>query len=184
MAISKEFVQSVRRRIAEDPALPTDKLAGELNAREADVVMALPTQMRLRARSSDAPAIWESVCAEDGIVIIRAPSGTSNGAASLRKAESRPPEPVREFLAAGELAAQTGDIWFVSRQDHDAVHRSVRFFDKQGRGLVSVHLDGSDSKDRERVYENLRRRFGVTPMPRMRCRGCTACTCADKATRR
>ena len=61
MPLSRELVQSVRKRVAEEPGVPTELLALELKASEAEVITALPLEMRLRGRNSAFEVIWNTV---------------------------------------------------------------------------------------------------------------------------
>lgn len=144
MAITKEFVESVRSRLEAAPGISTARLARELGAAESLVITALPVKMRQKARPEDLEAIWAGLA----------------GHTSLP--ENRP--------AAEDL----GCIWFVNRPDDAAESHSVQFFDKKGGRIFSVRLSGKDAPE---AYASLSGRFGVVPVPKMRCRGCGQCTC-------
>ena len=74
MTITREFVQEVRKRLAETPTIRTDALAGELHSPEARVRTALPVSMRIRARNSDFGAIGEQLAAWSGAFRLEGPA--------------------------------------------------------------------------------------------------------------
>ena len=69
MSVTKELVQNVRRRVAEEPGVLTGQLAQELEAREEEVVMALPVAMRKKARARDFAAIWRRMSAWGNVIL-------------------------------------------------------------------------------------------------------------------
>lgn len=188
MAVTKEFVQSVRRRVAEEPGVITGQLARELRAPEAQVITALPVAMRKKASPGDFPVIWERMSAwrhavinpakaEHGALIMPGPVLTfgalCNGATTLRNQRALGDE--------GAFRESLGSIWFVSLPLAGGRSHSVRFFDREGNHMLSVFLgrdrSGRHDKDALRDFEELRERHGITPVPKNRCKGCPGCTC-------
>ncbi len=171
MPLSKEFVEQVRKRVADDPGVRTEQLAVELDAPESQVIMALPLDMRLRARTSDFEAIWAGAAGWERALL--SPAGRTGDA-------ERPSAlPGKHFLQD-----QLGFIWFVSNPRSSGESPSIRFFDKQGGHMLSIYL-GLDAAGRlaagdKAEYEDMRKRFGVVPAPRMHCKGCGNCTCGGK----
>lgn len=117
MPISKEFVQSVRGRLMDNPQISTASLALELGASEVQVITSLPVFMRKKARPQDFGAIW----------------------AELGTLTMLPSKHINE----NEL----GHIWFVASAEEPAKKHSVRFFDKKGDHLLSVYLDGDKAEN-------------------------------------
>lgn len=196
MSVTRELVQSVRRRVAESPGLLTAQLALELNASEAEVITALPLPMRKRARVSDFTSIWNCMAGWKNVVVH--PSAAVSGTlARVRVEADVMPGPGLSFgaLCNGESRLHTqrivpdegrfieamGSIWFVSLPLFNGESHSVRFFDKNGGHLLSIflgrdHAGACDPLAKEE-FDAMRERFGVTPVPRMHCRGCGSCTC-------
>lgn len=113
MAITREFVRSVRERLAENPGLSTAKLARELGSAEANVLMAMPVSMRRRARPEDMKALC------------------SHLAGFGRMPDDR------------VCGKDVGSIWFVARSavlPGAPGQGSVRFMDKEGRRLGLIPL--------------------------------------------
>ena len=145
MAITKEFVQNVRGRLEAEPYITTARIARELGVSEVDVVTAMPVPMRKKARPQDLALLLAEL-----------------------QGQSLP-----ERIALHE--ENVGYVWFIVRPDEEMKNRSVRFFDKQGKHLASLPLQGQGAELR---YEKLTEKFGVTPIPRRRaCRGCGKCRC-------
>lgn len=168
MAISKEFVENVRSRIAEDPAVSTHILAEDLGASEVQVITALLVKMRQKARPEDFRPIWQAAQGWSS-VRLRGANGTQ-----ARLDKLMPPN-----LSEEEL----GYIWFVSKPEHGVENHSVQFFSKAGQHMLSVYLGqslsgGIDPRDKA-AYDHMREHFGVTPVPRG-CQGCGNCTCGGK----
>jgi putative heme iron utilization protein len=192
MLVTREFVRSVRERLTENPAVPLFRLAEELHASEAAVVTAMPVHMRLRARCNDAGAIWKRLVqwSPDVVNCRKVPDGSGRVSSSGRAEASFAvflPE-LREEYGAVETALnveEVGSVWFVSRPLNTEERLSVRFFDKQGGHLLSVYMggevQGAIGQRAGAEYEALRERFGVTPVPRIRCKGCGSCACANSA---
>ena len=186
MPLSRELVQSVRKRVTEDPGVPTELLALELKASEAEVITALPLNMRLRARNSAFDVIWNTLSKWDNVSVKlpSLPEGQppleDNGPNELRRSvfpfrlvESLPDRP--------NWTDQLGFIWFVSKPHIHEASLSVRFFDKKGEHLLSVYLnpgkDGVYNPNHKADYDAMCERFGVIPVPKNRCKGCRSCTC-------
>lgn len=168
MPISKEFVENVRNRIAEDPAVSIYILAEDLDASEAQVITALPVKMRQKARPESFKAIWQTAQGWSN-VRLRGADGTQ---AQMDKLMS-------PIISEEEL----GHIWFVSKLEYGMESHSVQFFSKAGQRMLSVYLGqalngGIDPREKA-AYDHMREHFGVTPVPR-RCQGCGNCTCGGK----
>lgn len=179
MSVTRELVRTVRKRVAETPGLPTSQLAEELNAAEADVIMAMPLSMRLRAKTSDLDAIWQGMLAWDTTIVCE----NKELEALLDDLEQKESAPLVSCRKA--LPNDIGSVWFVleSSGESDENH-AVRIFDMDGKALLSVYLrkdaSGKVDADSKNAFDNMRFRFGVRPQPRMRCKGCGACTCGTK----
>lgn len=115
MAITKEFVESVRGRLLVEPDISTAKLASELETDEVTVITALPVRIRKKARPQDFAVIW----------------------AELGTMAHLPVMPFNE--------EELGHIWFVSSPEQAPPSHSVRFFDKRGEHIFSVYLDGHEA---------------------------------------
>ena len=200
MSLSRELVHTVRSRIKEKPDLSSAELAMELNATEADVVTALPLNMRMRAKADDLTAIWAralrwkhatfSTSLPD--IIPKARHG-GTGAATSQPFEKQSMADMPQGTAVPALSDRLsnnlavddiGSVWFVSKPLHGRESHAVRLFDKQGGHLFSVYL-GSDhlghiSPEDMADFEDLRKKFGVIPKPKMHCKGCGSCTCGNK----
>ena len=169
MTVTKEFVQSVRQRLSENPNVPTAALAVELNAPESYIIMALPVHMRLKAKPENFAAIWEILTTWEKAKV-----------ALAQEAEDfLPVMPDKRFFQQ-----EVGHIWFVSSPPGERESHSVRFFDKHGTHMISVHLGQDDDADipqkDKSSYDSMRERFGVVPVPRRHCQGCGNCTCGSK----
>lgn len=166
MSITKEFVTSVRRRIAENPAVLTSRLAEDLRASEADVIMALPKAMRLRADNNNFSAIWENVNTWQNMAVDLTADGSTH--------------PQERLPNAQQLKKQLGFIWFVSKPLSGRESHSVRFFDKTGKHIVSIYtgwdINGRPDQTAKNKYDELSERFGVVPVPPIHCNGCCGCT--------
>ena len=149
MAITKEFVQSVRKNIGEQPAIDIGVLACSLNAREADVITALPVAMRQKARTSSFDAIWHRMTywGTLGQVLIgskRRPMPLNEGA-SLKllmqgKLKVSDSEGVLSFTAMRDAV---GYIRFIEQARGPGIAYAVSFLDQKGGHLLSVRL-GTD----------------------------------------
>lgn len=151
MTISKEFVERVRSRLEASPGICTTNLAVELGVAESMVITAMPVKMRQKARPEDFDEIWAGLSRLGGL-----------------------PE---KSLTADKL----GYIWFVNRfdapDDEKGDRLSVQFFDKNGTCLLSVGMNDADGRE---AYTQLSQRFAVTPVPKIRCKGCKNCTCHSR----
>lgn len=170
MSISKEFVEKVRGRLEEEPTVPTGKLASELGVSEAEVIIALPVKMRRKARPEDLKDIWQAV---EGWKNVRLHNSSAGAKGMLGKII--PSKPSQQEL---------GYIWFVSKPDQGGESHSVRFLSKTGQHMLSVYLgrngnQGIDPRDKA-AFEQMRDHFGITPTPKMGCKGCGKCTCGGK----
>jgi len=170
MPLSRELVQAVRDRIAQCPDLPEEQLAAELNAPEADVITALPLSMRRKARLSDLGVIWKRAARWKN-VRISAPAAT------------QPPQGLPEAIAEGRLPVRSA--WFVSKPVSGMESHAIHMYDEQGSRMLSLYLgrdhNGGICPEDKADFDELREHYGVTPKPRMRCKGCTACTCGGHA---
>ncbi|MDL2314446.1 hypothetical protein LJC36_05650 [Desulfovibrio sp. OttesenSCG-928-C14] len=189
MPITKELVQSVRERVAANPAVPFALLAGELRASEAEVITALPLNMRIRAKNSDFAVIWQALSALPGVnLCLTAPGRVLNQSAPLPaggQVGSRFVFFDQTSILGGFLDLENlGYIWFVSRTEQNIPSFSVQFYDKEGAQLFSVFLkqdeQGGIRPEEKELFENMRKEFGVIPKPHNRCKGCTNCTCNGK----
>ena len=193
MPITRAFVQSVRERAAKDPGMPTARLAEELGAPEALVIMALPVHMRLRAKSADANAIWRGMAEWETVEVRPAESSGRGvpasgaipfGAVSSGSGRSRRRVSFDGLSEKALPEEEVGYIWFVSQKSHDEEVHSVRFFDKQGDHMLSLYLgkDGQGGLDvrTKAAYDAMRKRFGVIPVPKSRCKGCGHCSCGGE----
>lgn len=180
MPLTKELVASVRSRVADNPAILTSQLAAELGTSEPEVITALPLHMRVKARTEDFENIWQAIKNWKNISVHQ-----GNGA------EKKYFCPVNSssffedaaFTGTTELnPADVGYIWFVSKPLHDTESHSVQFFGKNGQHMLSVYLGYNcrcDSNDLEN-FEEMKKTFGVKPVPHNRCKGCKNCTCGGK----
>jgi hypothetical protein len=152
----------VRKRAAEDPGVSLPALARALNASEAEVILALPPHMRIRARVADLAAIWERLEIRKDLLSCRRPGKDVFTATSL------PAEAPRE--------EELESIWFLSRPAGGEERRSLRFFAPQGKRLLVVYMDAVADD-----FDEMRALFGVRPVPRSRCGGCGRCACGHKS---
>lgn len=159
MPLSRELVRAVRERVAAEPGLAPGLLAAELGVPEEQVVTALPVAMRTRARLDDVPAIWAALAALPGRRVVRGPERATAGEGG--------------FPGRRECV---GSAWFMAGRP--GAEPEVRFLDAQGRELFTVLPPPGGGA----VFDALRERHGVTPAPKVRCKGCPHCTCA-KASR-
>lgn len=116
MAITREFVENVRERLAASPGISTAHLACELGAPETQVLTALPVKMRQKARTED---LAEILCGLSGL---------------------------SQLPGSGIAADEIGSIWFVNRPDEAEESFSVQFFNKQGGHLFSARLNGESGR--------------------------------------
>lgn len=187
MAISKSFVNAVREQIAARPDIRLNELALDLGANEATVITSLPVRMRQKARLSAFEAIWKSMAQWK-------PLGAAWAGRDRRQITPRDGEgletligqPAASLAASGAAGAlplreKTGFIWFMAVPLSGGIRRSICFLDTAGDHLLSVSLaeDASGLPDPAQLldYDALKRRFGVTPVPKIRCRGCAQCSC-------
>ncbi len=162
MAITRELVRAVRGRLAENPETPTDLLAVELGACEADVLTCLPVVMRRRARLEELAALRERLAA------------------------------LGFFSGPDQRGPEVGSIWFVADffetgtagtgggQTAEYAQRqgSVLFMDTEGRQLCRIPLG--------EAFSPLWGLFGVKDAPpKRRCGGhggssggCRSCRCS------
>jgi putative heme iron utilization protein len=188
MSLSKELILSVRRRVAADPGIATAALAAELQTPEAEVVTALPLEMRRHAKVENFAAIWGRIATWKHT---RVSINGSNGAVSLLPGGALPPGRQEgasfRFAAGGSLPLEDlplwrlGSIWFVAKPLQGEESLSVRFFNTEGEPLFSVYLARDDAGrpdlEARRSYEALRQEYAIPPKPRARCKGCKNCTC-------
>lgn len=166
MALSRELVQAVRSRIAEHPEMPETLLAAELQARESDVITALPVNMRQRIRPADIGAVWERAARWNKVRIVSAITAKT----ARISAEAALPE-----------LESIGSAWLVSKPLDGVENIAVYLYDKEGNRLLSLYA-GRDGRGRvcgadKADFEELRKQYGVIPKPKMRCKGCASCTC-------
>lgn len=188
MSLTKELILSVRQRVAEEPGIATAQLAAELQAPEAEVITALPLEMRMHANVEDFAAIWSKITTWKHT---RVTISGANGTVSLLPGGTLPQgrqegtafrfEP-SATLPLDELPLwQLGSIWFVSKPLQGEESHSVRFFNTWGEPLFSVYLAsdkaGRPDQEARQGYEALRQEYAVPPKPRTRCKGCKNCTC-------
>lgn len=191
MSLTKELILSVRQRVAEDPGIATAQLAVELQAPEAEVITALPLEMRMPANVEDFAAIWGEIATWKHTRVTVSGPGGIGGTASLLPGGTLPRgrqegttfrfEP-SDSLPLDELPLwQLGSIWFVSKPLQGEERQSVRFFNTRGEPLFSVYLAGDQTGrpdlEARRSYEALRQEYAIPPKPRTRCKGCKNCTC-------
>jgi hypothetical protein len=173
MPVSREFVQAVRKRAAEDPGVSLSSLARALHSSEAEVILALPVHMRMRARITDCPAIWERLNERKSMLVCRGPEG------EVRADFSACLCPGGILPEKSPPAEELGSIWFLSRASENEERRSLRFFGPQGQRLLVVHMDAVAAD-----FDEMRAFFGVRPVPRKRCGGCGGCgrcSCGHKS---
>lgn len=183
MPLSKELVQSVRKRVADDPGVSTELLALEFKASEAEVITALPLEMRLRGRNSAFEVIWNTVSKWEKVEVKLpldpkpsfrdAQGGARTSSFPFRLSDTLPERPIK----ADEVAF----IWFITKPRQNEKSLSVRFFDKLGDHMLSVYLkpdqNGEFDSGYQADFDAMRERFGVIPVPKNRCKGCQSCTC-------
>lgn len=191
MSITRELVRSVRQRVADNPGVLTAQLAAEFNASEADVITALPLDMRLRAKTDDFEAIWSCLASWGRMEINPArladhdlgnhSSGTPVDylPGMFLESISSPNQPAR--FNREEL----GFIWFISKPLFREESHSVQFFSKRGEHMLSIYVgrDAAGKLDEKAAadYRAMRDRFGVIPVPKRRqCQGCGRCSCGGK----
>lgn len=190
MAVTRELVQSVRQRVADNPGVLTAQLAAELNASEADVITALPLEMRLRAKTDDFEAIWNCLASWGRMVVHPARSGEDGPSSDFPGAPvDLLPAVFIESLGHGGLPARftqedLGFIWFVSKPLFRQESHSVQFFSKHGEHMLSIYV-GRDASGRldekaEAAYKAMRGRFGVIPVAKRPCKGCGRCSCGGE----
>lgn len=185
MPLSRTLVQAVRKCVAEEPQIELRLLARELGAKETDVVTALPIAMRRRARKEDFAAIWGllSRCGQVGVAL-PGPDGNvafegvltrdGNGAAAARTDGAGAMPLVRD--------RDVGAIWFVARPLREGQAHAVQFYGEDGELLLAVSPSSLATEADKAVFDALPGAFGVTPVPRMRCRGkaCGQCRCGKQ----
>ena len=165
MRLTSEFVQAVRKRIAENPFSDTAVMARNLRMPEAYVVMAMPISMRMRVHAADIEAMWQGIDDMKHVTMNPAPQvGNSHEAVSAEC-------PVQEAV---------GFVWLVSLSLGlgDACEHSIRIFDVTGDHLVSITLAGPEGSGDEQVFLALKTLYGIIPKPPKRhaCKGCGRCT--------
>lgn len=188
MPLSRELVQSVRRRVAEEPGVLTELLALELKASESEVITSLPLNMRLRARNSAFDVIWNTISKWNNISVKlpnlpEAPSSQDGSGSREARRSVFPFRLVDSLPDRPNWTDQLGFIWFVSKPDIHKNSLSVRFFDKKGEHMLSVYLNPGKNGEYNPVhkadYDAMCERFGVIPVPKNRCKGCRSCTCRE-----
>lgn len=202
MPVTKELVRAVRRRVTEEPGVLTGQLAKELAANEEDVVMSLPVAMRKKARKSDFAAIWRRMAGWKNVSLYsprlggvsgdraRGCGGLARGALCpvLRNRAALPEG--RDFFERTGRAVEplVGSIWFVSMPMPGGRRSSVRLYGADGGHVLSVCLGGErfdvPDSETEAEFHSLWSEFGVTPVPKICCKGkrCSGlCGCGHKA---
>lgn len=185
MAISKEFVQSVRRSVADQPEVRFDRLARSLKASEAEVITALPVAMRVKARNTSFDAIWSILTRWESFGPVymgrhRQLVPLANGLALrlLRQGQLRISAPEDE-ISFSTIRESVGYIWFISKGGKEG--HSISFLDKEGCHMLSIALAAGDRtvEDQSQLgeFEEMKKRFGVVPTPKNRCKGCKSCSC-------
>jgi putative heme iron utilization protein len=172
MPVTRELVAAVRGRLTAEPDLSTARLAEELRVSEVEVITAMPKAMRLRAGRADFETIWKTA------------RGWRNASVTLDALHVDMPRAAAAGLlpVTPALREMTASIWFVSRPlERGGTDHAVRFFDRTGRHIVSVHVganaSGEPDKETEAGYSALRESFGIIPVPPLRCAGCGKCSC-------
>lgn len=189
MPVTKELVRTVRRRVAEEPGVLTGQLAKELAINEEDVVMALPVAMRKKARKSDFAAIWRRMAGWKNVSLYSPRLGGVLGGLSRGCGSGAALFGGRDFFERTGRSVEplVGSIWFVSMPMPGGSRSSVRLYGRDGGHVLSVCLGGGrsavpDSKI-EAEFHSLWSEFGVTPVPKIRCKGkrCSGlCGCGRK----
>lgn len=185
MAISKEFVQSVRKSIGEKPGGDIGQLARSLNARDADVITALPVGMRLKARITSFEAIWCRMTrwGDLGQVLMgkrRLPLPLKRGAClKLLMQDKLKASDSNGIFSFAAMREALGYIWFIEQPEASGRGRSVSFLDKNGDHLLSVILNETESGEPSPAqladFNDMKKTFGVVPIPKNRCAGCKGC---------
>lgn len=187
MPITKEFVQSVRGNLSKQPEIDFGLLAQSLNATETEVITALPVAMRLKARTTAFDAIWSTLTQWEslGAVVFgknKQPLPLKDGfALKLLKQGTLKLHAVGSECYFPHLRDSLANIWFISQDTGRNMRYSVCFIDKAGDHLFSVFLDelesGNPLSRQMEDFLDMKKRFGVVPMPKNRCKGCKGCDC-------
>ena len=163
MAITRELVESVRRRVAENPEVPTFLLADELQASESEVITALPLNMRMKAKVESLAELWSAMRQWRNVMLALPDAGGPEGRTRLLPCAALPalllcdgayhfaleeawsePRPDHPGQLARLDPEQLGYIWFVSKPRQGEESRSVQLYDKEGRHLLSVYPGRDD----------------------------------------
>ena len=145
-----DFVQIVRQKVAENPSVMLMNLAVELGRPEAELVAALPEEMRKQGRKDAFEAIWNAMTEWErstflavncGCVVEvegKLPKGKfGHGMFNLDHGENA--------LGGPLLVNKLESVWFVSKPFFNKESHSVQFFDGKGDMMFAVYL-GRDEK--------------------------------------
>jgi putative heme utilization carrier protein HutX len=148
---SEQFQETVRARVRENPSVMPRALAEELGVAEAEVIRALPEDMRAAAPAGDFEAIWGAMCGWEKVTFIavnpgiivevpcRLPKGRfAHGMFNLMDKASP--------LGGHILAHKVAQVWLVSKPFFGLESHSVQFFDAEGGILFSVYAGRDESR--------------------------------------
>lgn len=165
---SGQIEETVRARVRENPSVMPRALAEELGVAEAEVIRALPEEMRVQAPAGDFEAIWEVMCGWEQVTFIavnpgiivevpcRLPKGRfGHGMFNLMDKGSP--------LGGHVFAHKVAQVWLVSKPFFGLESHSAQFFDAEGGILFSVYAGRDESRnilDSVRTgFFNLRARY-------------------------
>ncbi|MDR0339880.1 MAG: hypothetical protein LBH65_06345, partial [Desulfovibrio sp.] len=191
MAITRELVKSVRGGISENPYFSIARLAEDLHAPEADIVISLPLSMRVRASVDELGALWRELPTWQPLRVTMTPmpvlSGTGPVICRGTLDKSLQDDNVLGQYVPDITALQRrgiGSAWFITNALLSEESYSLRLYDNRGRRLLSVFLcmdkHGRPYPESLEAFEKSRKRFGVRPTPKMHCKGCGKCTCGGR----
>ncbi|MFT4300679.1 MAG: heme utilization cystosolic carrier protein HutX [Desulfovibrio sp.] len=165
-----DFVQVVRQKVTENPSVMLMSLAKELGRPEAEVVAALPEEMRVHASKNDFGAIWAAMTGWESSTFI------TIGCGGVVEVEGKLPQgnfmhgmfnlTDRQCPLGGHLFINKLEhIWFVSKPFFNKESHSVQFFDAAGDQMFAVYLGRNEQREIipsvKEAYMHMRSEFAV-----------------------
>jgi putative heme utilization carrier protein HutX len=160
--ITDEQIRRVRTALSETPGTPLSSLAEKLQMPEAEVVRALPDDMRISIPVDDFESLWQEMCGWEKVTFIttspatiievagKLPSGSfGRGFFNLHEKNN----PLGGHLKIDQLES----IWLISKPLFKIDTLSVNFYTKSGDRMFSIYV-GRD--EQRKLLEGVKTAFG------------------------
>lgn len=148
----EQIQETVRARVRENPSVMPRTLAEELGVSEAEVVRALPEDMRVEAPAGDFEAIWDAMCGWEKVTFIAVNPGIIVEV-PCKLPKGRPGHGMFNLMDKASplgghiFARKVAQVWLVSKPFFGLESHSAQFFDAEGGILFSVYAGRDESRN-------------------------------------